>query len=148
MAARTTSTFVWAKTMVNAFLAALTARPAAALLVTPVVNLYTGATVPTGDSVVADYTDATFNGYAAASIAPLGPVNLTPEVVGLIDSVLFIATTGGVIADTVTGYYLSDGATAYYGGERFAAPVNFADVGDFLSLDCILPLPIYQATGL
>ncbi len=146
MAERVTKTFVWSRALVAAMLATLTARPAAALLTTPVVNLFTGVTVPSPNSAVADFTVATFHGYTAQSISPAGPVNLSPEIIGLVDNVIFIATSGGVIADTVTGYFLSDGATAYYGGERFLESVNFANVGDFLSLDAMLPLPLFQET--
>jgi hypothetical protein len=124
-------------------LAALMTRPAGALLSTPTVHLYTSATSPPSPtSTVADFTEATFAGYAASVIAALvGPVNL-PNAAGqgVLQTVNFV---GGAIVSpgqTVIGYWIDDGATAYYLGEAFPNPVLFVNPGDFLDLAVIFPV--------
>jgi hypothetical protein len=126
----------------DAMLAALGARPAAALLTTPTVLLYTAGPVPLPGMVVGSYTEATFHGYAAAAITLVGPVTLGGTDRGVVGSVTFVATTGGTISDTCIGYLLVDTTKAIvYDGEQFTTPISFGAAGDFLDLDFILPLP-------
>lgn len=139
---RTTGTFQFQRTLTAAFLAALGTRPAAALLTTPTVILFTDGPTVTPDAVLANYTEATFHGYAGDTITLNGPGNLGTTWQGITASPSFLATTGGTINDQVLGYLVTDGATALYGGETFAEPVHFGAVGDFLDLDLIMPLPM------
>lgn len=141
MAYYRTKRFTWASALVDGMLGALSARPAAALLTTPKIILYTAGPPVTPDASVAAYTEATFHGYAAAALTLLGPVLLGGTDRAMIAALSFIATAGGTINDQLLGYLMTDGATAFYGGEAFPAPINIAGVGQFLDLDLICPLP-------
>lgn len=139
-----TRSLTLSRTVGAALLAALLARPAAALLTTPTVHLFTGTPTLNPDSVPAAFTEPTFHGYAAVVIsALLGPVNLDSNTIGVHQEVDFLATTGGAISDNVTGYYITSGdGTVFYGGETFPTAFGFAIPGDFLSLDVVFPLPL------
>lgn len=122
-------------------LGALSARPAAALLVTPFVHLYTAGPAPiTPDSVPADFTEATFVGYAAIALPLplLGPINLAFSDLGVHEEVDFLA--GAVVApgENILGYWVDEAAAAgvvMYMAETFTTPVPIAIAGDFVSLD-------------
>lgn len=126
----------------EALVAALSARPAAALLVTPTVHLFTSgpaAILPT--NVTGDFTEATFAGYAAQPLTlPLvGPVNLPRSPgVGAFGSVTFLA--GAVVSpgQVILGYWVDTGAAGQIiCGERFNTPIPIANPGDFINLDVI-----------
>ena len=138
----------YSRALVADLLAALTAAPADPLLATPKIKLFTDGPSISPDFDPADYTAPTFHGYAAAAVTLGGVVNLGGTDLGVTASVLFIATTGGAIDDSCSGYCLVDTTQAIgYMIERFAAPISFGAVGDFLQLDLILPLPmVYTPT--
>ena len=140
----------YSRALTRALLEALTAIPGAILLLTPKIALWTDGPMPTPDFDPATYTLPTFHGYVAAAVTLAGPVNIGGTDQALIASVDFTATSGGPIADTCNGYMLLDtGLTIPYMIERFASPIGFGAVGDFLQIDLILPLPmIYQPTVL
>jgi hypothetical protein len=141
MAVRTTSTYTWAKVILQNMLKALSAIPIATLFSTPKVRLFSGATVPGVNNAVADFTTVVYSGYADVAITPSSPVNVSANAQGVVASPLFTSPGAGAFTpDTATGYILFDGAVAYYGGERFVSAVPFAAFGDFLALELILPL--------
>lgn len=128
--------------LLDALLAALSARPAAALLAAPNVHLYTAVTPalsPT--SAVGDFTECTFAGYAtAAAPAMIGPVNTANRTRAVHGQVDF--TGGAIVApgETAIGYYVTDTTDAIlYMAEEFAQPIPFVNPGDTLSLDVIFP---------
>lgn len=138
---RRTTNLVIGQTLLDALLGCLAARPAAALLTTPKLQLFVGNTTVTPLSAWADFTFATFHGYADAAVTLTAPGNLANGDQCVTSAVNYIATTGGSLgAQNIAGYILSDGAAAFYAGERFDVPVSIAAVGDFLDLDFILPL--------
>jgi hypothetical protein len=143
-----TQKWTWARGLTDAFLNALSARPAAALLTTPSLILFTAGPPVTPDEVVADYTPCTFHGYAAQTVTLVAPVRLSGNDEGAIGSATFLATAGGVINDQVLGYLLTDGVTAFYGGEFFTLPVSIAAPGQFIEIDLILPLPLSHTPNL
>lgn len=108
-----------------------------------VLRLFVNAFDPASDMVPADFTEATFAGYA--SVTPLAwsvAVNAGDAGVVIIVQSLFIG--GAIVApgETVEGYYLENaGGTAVILAERFADPVPFANLGDFLELDNMIELP-------
>jgi hypothetical protein len=123
-----------------ALLAALSARPGAALLVTPTVHLFTAGPAPISPlNLPADFTEATFVGYAAQVITlPLtGVVNLPQgDGLGVLATVNFLA--GAVVSpgENILGYWVDDGATAVlYYAEIFSAPIPIVNVGDFIQID-------------
>jgi hypothetical protein len=138
---RTTVTLVVAQVLIDALLDTLTARPAAALLTTPTLGLLIAPSNPTPSSVYAGMTPPVFHGYTPAAITLVGPVNVSPTTEGLVATANFIATACGTIADTVIGYWLSDGAANFYAGELFATAVPFANPGDFLTVNFVFPMP-------
>lgn len=136
-----TTVFQWARAFAAAMLGALGTRPAAALLVTPTVTLFTNNVQPGPASVVGDFDVADFTGYADATPVFSAVVNTSTGTIGIVGVASFVATTGSPFVSNVCyGWILSDGATAYYGGAKFASPVNFATAGDYLELLCQLPV--------
>lgn len=137
---RRTARIVMAKALVGDLVECLLTRPAAALLVTPTVTLFTAGSAPTPGSAVADFTECTTNGIAPTAVTLTGPFNAVDDNQVMKGTVTFIVTAGGTLnPETVIGYIVSDGVTAYYGGEVFLQPVPFAAIGDFLELDVIFP---------
>jgi len=125
-----------------ALLDALLARPAAAILPTLTTRLFTAGPTPiTPNNATADFTEATFNGYAEVVVTPGStPVN-TPsgEGIALIGDANFIAT-GAAIPETILGYYVVGPAGSMLMGEYFPAPVPIVNPGDFISLNLSVPL--------
>jgi hypothetical protein len=145
MAIRSTGTYTWSKVLLQNFLKALSTIPPATLFVTPKVRLFSGATVPGPNNVVADFTVCVYSGYADVAIVPSVPVNVSANAQGVVASPLFTSPGSGAFTpDTAAGYIIYDGALAYYGGERFLSPVGFAAFGDFLDLLLVLPLQAQQ----
>lgn len=136
---------VLARDVVSDLLAALSARPAAALLVTPFVHLFTAGPSPiTPDSVPGDFTEATFTGYApiALTLPLLGPVNADANDLGVHNEADFLA--GAVIppGETIMGYWVDEaasGGTVLYMAEDFDTPIPIASIGDYISLDVLFP---------
>jgi len=113
------------------------------LLNTSQIDLYTNAFDPNPDMVDADFTIATFVGYAAvASVAwmPAGNVGA----IGMVVEFDALFTAGAIVApgQQVEGYVVREtaGAGEIYFAERFVTPVNFAIPADFLHLDAVAEL--------
>jgi len=137
----------WSRALLNALLAALSARPAAALLTTPEVMLYSAGPAISPDAEVADFTAVIATGIAPEALAFSGVVNLPGGAQGATGHVDFVATTGSpFVQDTAIGYIITDGTSAFYGGELFESEVNFGQAGDALGLDIIMPLPHVQTS--
>lgn len=138
----------YSRALVRAFLGALTVAPVDELLATPKIKLFTDGPTINPDFDPADYTAPTFHGYTATAVVLGVPVNIGGTDLAVTASVLFVATAGGAIDDSCGGYALVDTTQAIgYMIERFATPLSFGQVGDFLQLDLIIPLPmIYTPT--
>jgi len=134
---------VFGRALSEALLGALSARPAAALLVTPFVHLFTAGPAPiTPFSLPADFTEAAFVGYAnqAWNLPLLGAINLDPNTIGVHNEENFLA--GAVVppGEMILGYWVDEaaaGGVSFYLGELFAAPIPIEVAGDFISLDII-----------
>jgi len=126
-----------------ALLAALSARPAAALLITPFVHLFIAGPNPIVPTTLpADFTEATFVGYApiALPLPLLGPVNLGLTDLGVHEEVDYLA--GAVVppGEDILGYYIDEaavGGLTLYMAETFDVPIPISIAGDFISLDSI-----------
>lgn len=136
----TTAILTIAKVIVDALLTALSTRPAAGILVTPHVSLYTNDYVPQPTDVVGAYTEASFTGYASAALTLTGPINTGPTTQGMIGTVTFTMSAVTAGTQTVYGYFLSDGAGNFQGAEKFAAQQLFVNPGDTLVLNVVFPL--------
>ena len=134
---------VWQVAVLDALLAALNARPAGALFTTPKLDLYVNNYAPTGNDAFSAFTLATFHGYAEVTPVFNAPGNLQGNDQAVTSSGFFQATAGGITVATCYGYLLSDGAANVYFAEQFAVPVGFANPGDFLDLDLVLPLKLF-----
>jgi hypothetical protein len=137
-----TQVWCWARPIAVALLNALSTRPAAALLATPTVKLYTAGPTPVHPTnVVGDFTEATFTGYAAVVLgAWSGVVNLpNQDGQGIHQDATF--TAGAIVGpgQNILGYWMDDGAGNFQGGEAFPAPIPINILGDFLSIDVFLP---------
>jgi len=129
------------RTLTDAILSALDTNPAAALIVTPWVHLFTAGPAPVlPTSVSADFTEATFVGYAPVALPMplLGPIQIDPNDRSGHHEVDFLA--GAVVApgETIIGYYVDDDdltPTKLYLGEIFETPIEITSPGDYVSLD-------------
>lgn len=137
------------KAVMQAILAALSARPAAALWVTPNIHLFVNNIQANSDNVLSDFTEATFAGYALAALPALSaPVRLGNGSQAVLASVVFIG--GAIVApgQTAFGYYITDTTNAIlYAAETFLVPQPFAVAGDFLELAFAMPEPGPRQTG-
>lgn len=108
-----------------------------------ILRLFTNAFTPNPDQIPADFTEATFGGYA--SVTPLtfsDPGNVADEGLVTITQSVFTAAAPVGAGETIEGYYLENaGGTAVLLAERFVTPVPIAVDGDFLELDIYLQLP-------
>jgi hypothetical protein len=149
---RVTVAFGYQRSVIDALIAALLARPAAGLLTTPTIRLCSSLVNPGGSTALASITEATFNGYAPFILgAGVGPLNTMAQGRAQLFNCDFIAGAGIVDpGETITGYYLTDSAmpaTLLYGGELFNQAVPFVNPGDSLSLDVLLSFLVNQPTG-
>jgi hypothetical protein len=142
---------VYGKAFASTIIAALTTRPAAALLATVKIRLTTAAPfAPTPNNLIADFTpnEADFVGYTAGGYAPTwsAQVNLSGQIIGILANVTPICSSASSPSpNVVTGYWADDGtnvivAEGFVGGLTF----GFVNPGDFLDLQCNLPFQLYQ----
>jgi hypothetical protein len=128
-------------------LSALTTVPGAALLTTPKVRLFKGATPVSSDSLIGSFTATAFTGYADQALTLSGPVNYGGSQQAMVGTVNFVmAGTVTPVADVADGYVLTNGTTAFYGGERFSATVAFNQLGDFVTVNVVLPEDLSTTT--
>jgi hypothetical protein len=133
----------WTFDFMSEIVDALSTNPAAALIVTPFVKLFTAvAANPSPQSIVADFTEATFVGYAgkAMTLPLVGPANAAPNVLMGHREVDWLA--GAVVApgEVILGYYVVDdnaAPTRVYLSELFQAPIPIINPGDEISLDVL-----------
>jgi len=129
--------------ILEAMLACLMTRPAAALLTTPTVHLFVAGPSPiTPQATVAAFTEASFTGYAAVVLASLlGPVNSPSGTCeALFNNASFIA---GALSSSqnMLGYWLDNGSTGWYMGEYFPSPIPIVHPGDFVDLAIMIGAP-------
>jgi len=152
MAFRQSETPIMAQALLDALLASLSARPAAALLNAPKVLLFQNDFVVQASTAIGDFTEADFGGYPAGGIvlpAVTGPVEMGNGTRAVLANVTFAADgTLDPAGQTVYGYYVvgNTGADLYM-FEKFAEPVTFGVPGDFCDLATILPEPAFRATS-
>lgn len=131
---------IWTEAGIDEFLAALSTRPAAALMPTPNIHLYTEPHLPNPvTDTPASFTEATFNGYA-----PLPLVTGTPQnnpgggrmVQGDADWVLGSPAGGGA---TIYGAFTTDVTNAtLWAILPLAEPAVLGVSGDPLNMDAVL----------
>lgn len=133
------------RTIVDGMLGALLARPADALTNTVHARLYSaGPNPPTPTSVVGDFTECTFAGYAAVALATMtGPVTTdSGDARALLANATFVASSGLVLpGQNAIGYFVTlAGGTAMFFSEAFGEVVAFGQAGDYLDLSVVCPI--------
>jgi hypothetical protein len=145
---RVTQVFTYARPVVNAMVSALKTVPGGALLTTPKVRLYASGGPVTPDAALADFTATAASGIADLALTLTGAVNEANNTQAMVGTCTFLSTTTGTyVSGTAEGYVITDGTSAYYGGEQFSAPVNFGTNGDYLTLDVVLPVNCSEAAN-
>lgn len=142
---------IMGRPLADALLSALDTLPAAALLVTPKVHLFTAGPNPIlPTSLPVDFTEATFVGYSpqALTLPLLGPINGAGQIIGVHNEVDFLG--GAVVApgEIILGYWVDEanvGGTKMYYGELFVTPIPIVNAGDFVSLDMVAMMPMLMA---
>lgn len=121
--------------------ALVAAGPPAGRLNGAKVHLYQNNIAVRPDTILTDFTEADFDGYAASAAVTWGTVatDSSGNAVVYGDAKTFLCT-GSVTPNTVFGYYVTNGAgsTLEY-AEAFATPVGFGNAGDNLVI-----LPAYK----
>lgn len=111
--------------------------PIAELFATPELGCFVNDFTPGPGSAYGDYTEATFSGYAAVSLASLS-ANLSngPDQKLRTQSCLFAAdaSLAGPF-ETIYGVFVNDGSSTAYAGERLDTPITIDSVGEFLQFD-------------
>lgn len=129
-----------------ALLDAFMARPAAALLTTPYIHLFTAApSIINGSTLPSAFTEATFTGYAPVSItALLGPITLdSNDGIAMHQVADFIAGAVSGGGQTILGYWIDNANTAgtiLYTAETFPTPIPIVAEYDYITVDYYLPI--------
>jgi hypothetical protein len=139
---------VYARVLAAQVLGSLSAPVAAALLVTPKVDLFTalsGSITP--DSTTSQFTAATFTGYAQqAAVFAAGPFNSRNERFRVLTvTVTFSAGSITPPGQTILGYWISNGTTTLYAAEQFVTPWIVGVSTDFLVLNLQLGVDMFQS---
>jgi hypothetical protein len=130
------------RSLVSAMLAAIAARPAAALISSPYVHLLQTNVVITPDTTLAAFQagEATYTGYAPQVLATLaGPVNLRVDTEGLIQNNDFVVGANPTVQNNVTGYYVDQAGTDWVVAELFPQVLPMGKPGDFIDLQISIP---------
>lgn len=151
----TAKNVIFGRSFVNTILAAMATDPGVELIDTALVRLSTNPSfAPTPDSTVAglEALEADYSGYASGGIALVvgAPLNLAPTTQGVMTPVTFLAAPADpFIVNSVYGWWIDDGTNVIV-AEAFPVGTiaSFSSPGDFLQLDVVLPLRLYQPTGL
>jgi len=136
---------VWMRGLLANLLAALPFRPAAGLAVDFECHLYTAGPSPiTPLAVPADFTEATFGGYAAVGTLNTGTPFNSPSgdgLLGVSGAQFFADSTIVPPGEVILGYYITNTAgTVVLWAEEFDTPVPIVNDGDFIDLAIALPL--------
>jgi len=129
-------------TLEQFFLNALKTVPGAAPLATATLKLYSARSQPiTRDIAAADFTESTFDGYAAQALAAI-----TTAIILLTSGrgwgsllTLTFLMTGSTQPENVQGYWIEDGSGNTLMVEDFPAPIPMLTTGNFIQLDLIFP---------
>lgn len=109
------------------------------------VHLYTNDYTPTPQSVVGDFTEATFTGYAAVAVAGWTANRL--EASGAVSTdatnVIPFVGPGDATGQSIMGYFVKSagGGTPYLYAVKFAAPVPLNSPADVLALVATFRIP-------
>jgi predicted alpha-1,6-mannanase (GH76 family) len=103
-----------------------------AILANAHVHLFKNDYVPTPLSVVGDFTEADYTGYAHQVVASAdwNSVTLSDGSAGIVGPGLFFNPTGTAVTNVIYGYYITDSTDAtVVWAERFDAPRGLSSPG-------------------
>jgi len=106
----------------------------AAFLPSLAIALYRNDYIPVAASVLADFTEANFPGYAPQSISTPNPAFLNGGMAAEVDADLVTFTQTAGPAQVVYGYFVYDAALVVVAAQRFPAPVNMTGAGASLDV--------------
>jgi hypothetical protein len=147
MALFTSRNVTYNQTLIQAAVEAFKTAAGAALLATPKIHLFSNDFQPMPTTLIGDFTEAAFSGYAAVSAVLTGPVNFGLTASALVSPGVFLATdVDPFVPDTLRGWVLEDsGGSVWYAAERFPTPIPITSAGDFVDLSIALALPYIVA---
>lgn len=123
--------------------AAVAAEPAGPLK-TPVPHLFVNDFVPGPDSVLTDFTEATFDGYSTAIVVEYGePIEDPDNQHAWMQFSAQFTATGGTVAETVYGWFVTHGGVVT-SAARLDTPVPISDAGDGVIVHPRVRLPATQ----
>lgn len=94
-------------------------------------KLFQNNHTPTVGDVNADYTEATFTGYAGVALGTWNAAFLNGSNQGEIDAnPVTFTRTAGATSNTIYGAYVVDNAGDVVYAEKFSAPISMASTGD------------------
>ena len=99
-------------------------------------RLFQNNYIPVNGTLVANFTEATFSGYAAQTVPNFGsPSTVSNKAKIVAASACVFSHNGGGTSNTVYGYYFTDSTgVSLILAERFAAPIVMASSGDTISI--------------
>lgn len=108
-----------------------------------VLHLSTTNFTPGKNTILADFTEATFTGYAASSAIVWGASHLdvNDNAVSVGSAKTFLQT-GDTVTNIVFTWFVTTALGAYLMGGAFDTPLNFAEAGDGVTV-----IPTYLQSG-
>jgi hypothetical protein len=105
-------------------------------------RLYQNNYTPVQGSVLADFTEATFSGYAQLAVTDFGAAATVSNKAKIICAAAKVFShSGGATSNTIYGYHVVYlGAPTILYAERFASPIVMAVSGDVISITPALTL--------
>jgi hypothetical protein len=102
----------------------------------PYLHLFTNNVTPSPTSVIADFTEADYTGYASQPIPGVGAVGWASQgaAVAYSGPVIF-APTGTAVTNIIYGYYITDsGSTHLWGAALLPSPYSMTDPTTILNI--------------
>ena len=95
------------------------------------VGLYTAGPTPTRQSLLTNFTEATFTGYSRQAVNWTGPINEPDGSASQLGSSSVFALSATTTLNTVAGALLiGNDSVTLLGAESFSAPIPLVNVGD------------------
>jgi hypothetical protein len=136
-------TVIFQQDLLKNMLDALAVTSGGAPLIGEHVRLWQNNFTPTPLAALADFTEATFSGYAGVVTLPSSTVEMNVNQMGKVLRISFFAATASpFVANTVYGIYATNaGDTQWLWAARFAASMSVAGPLDAMYLNAIMAWP-------
>jgi len=132
---------IYARTFLDKVMGAFKVVPADPLVGIGSLRLCTAGPSPiTPETDEADFTEASFGGYAAGVFTPDVPDVTLPSGLGRGQMVSKLFVCDGTTPETITGYFTEDADGQFLMGEYFPSPIPMTANGDFIDLTVTIAL--------